>query len=82
MPDSMTTGVLNALNRNRNRGVCKECGFPMPIYPGRYPSSCPGCGTDRDSLPLAVQQGARDAGREPNSGYGVGTDTGGTPFKG
>lgn len=74
----MTTGVLNALNKNRSRTVCPECGFPMPVYPGRYPSACPGCGTNRDQ-PIDVQQGTADAGREPNSGYGVGTDTGGRP---
>ena len=39
----MTPGVLNALNRNRKRDVCNSCGFPLPIYPGRYPSKCPGC---------------------------------------
>ena len=42
----MTKGVLNALHRNRHREVC-ECGFPMPVYPGRYPSKCPLCGKPR-----------------------------------
>lgn len=44
--ETFTTGVLNALNKNRNRTVCTECGFPLPVYPGRYPSKCPGCGAE------------------------------------
>jgi len=44
--EAMTPGVLNALNKNRSRAVC-ACGFPLPVYPGRYPSHCPSCGTDR-----------------------------------
>jgi predicted Zn-ribbon and HTH transcriptional regulator len=45
-PGAMTKGVLNALMRNKNRTVCKKCGFPLPVYPGRYPSKCPGCGDE------------------------------------
>lgn len=26
--------------------VCKECGKTLPIYPGRYPVSCPNCGAE------------------------------------
>ena len=44
--EELTPGVLNALNRNRSRTTCKECGFPLPIYPGRYPSRCPHCETE------------------------------------
>lgn len=46
--EAMTTGVLNALNKNRNRSVCGDCGFPIPVYPGRYPSACPSCGASRE----------------------------------
>ena len=46
--EAMTKGVLNALNRNRNRTTCGDCGFPLPVYPGRYPSACPSCGSARD----------------------------------
>ena len=47
--EGLTTGVLNALNKQRNRTVCRSCGFPVPVYPGRYPTKCPHCDTGRDS---------------------------------
>jgi len=50
---TMSRGVLNALHRNRNVGVC-DCGFALPVYPGRYPSKCPLCGAPRTpSAPAA-----------------------------
>jgi hypothetical protein len=45
--EQFTPGVINALHKNRKRDVC-PCGFPMPVYPGRYPSTCPNCGKSRD----------------------------------
>lgn len=56
--EGMTRGVLNALNKNRSRSVCDQCGFPLPVYPGRYPSVCPSCGADRTP-------GGRDDAEEP-----------------
>jgi len=46
--EAMTPGLLNALSRNKNRTTCPGCGFPMPVYPGRYPSTCPSCGAQRE----------------------------------
>jgi len=43
----MTTGVKNALSRGSVHSMCKECGFPLPRYPGRYPKDCPSCGGER-----------------------------------
>lgn len=56
--EGLTPGVLNALNRNRSRRVCDACGFPLPVYPGRYPSACPHCGTAREPAPEAGAEGA------------------------
>jgi len=43
--EAATPGMLNALNRQKNRTVC-ECGFPVPVYKGRYPKKCPMCQKD------------------------------------
>ena len=42
--ESATKGVINALMKQKSRTVCKDCGFPLPVYPGRYPKDCPNCG--------------------------------------
>lgn len=44
----ITPGLARAISRGPTKDPCRECGFPMPVYPGRYPKSCPGCGTPRD----------------------------------
>lgn len=44
--ESATKGVIKALLKNRSRTVCKSCGFPLPVYPGRYPKNCPNCGAE------------------------------------
>ena len=41
-----TPGVQKAIRRkldNPSR-VCQNCDFPVPKYPGRYPSKCGYCG--------------------------------------
>lgn len=43
---SLTPGLTRALSKQKVRRIC-GCGFPMPIYPGRYPSKCPVCSTPR-----------------------------------
>lgn len=43
LQEQMTSGVLKALSKGKKRTVC-SCGFPIPVYPGRYPSKCPLCG--------------------------------------
>jgi len=58
--EAMTPGVLNALNKNRNRSTCPGCGFPLPIYPGRYPAHCPQCGGDREA-PAETQEPEEDS---------------------
>ncbi len=59
--EAMTPGVLNALNRNRNRSTCTGCGFPLPVYPGRYPSKCPQCSTDRETAVAGQADPAEDS---------------------
>jgi uncharacterized Zn finger protein (UPF0148 family) len=59
--EAMTPGVLNALNKNRNRSVCPSCGFPLPVYPGRYPSHCPQCGGDRVAVETPEQEPEEDS---------------------
>lgn len=51
LAEGMTNGVKKALIRltgDKQRSVCKKCGFVLPKYPGRYPSHCPVCGSKRD----------------------------------
>lgn len=43
----MTNGIKNALSKGCVHSMCKDCGFPLPRYPGRYPKSCPSCGEER-----------------------------------
>lgn len=46
LAEAATPGVINALTRRgAARTTCKECQFPLPVYPGRYPKDCPNCGT-------------------------------------
>lgn len=45
--EAMTPGVLNALLRGKNLGPCNDCGFALPVYPGRYPKNCPHCAKPR-----------------------------------
>lgn len=44
-------GLIRALSRQKTAGEpCGTCSFPMPVYPGRYPKTCPGCGADRPAF--------------------------------
>jgi len=44
-------GLIRALSRQKTAGEpCGTCSFPMPVYPGRYPKTCPGCGADRPTF--------------------------------
>ena len=52
--ESATKGIINALLKNRSRAVCKSCGFPLPVYPGRYPKNCPNCGEPLEGPPRAA----------------------------
>lgn len=54
----LTPGLIRALSKQKVRRLC-ACGFPMPVYPGRYPSKCPICSN------------ARDAEAEPDDGEGT-----------
>jgi len=41
---AMTPGAMKAIAKiAAKRKPCAECGFPLPKYPGRYPSKCPNC---------------------------------------
>lgn len=43
----MTPGMMRAIGKiAANRQPCKDCGFPLPKYPGKYPSKCPNCAAD------------------------------------
>jgi rubrerythrin len=46
LSEAATGGVIRALTRRGpHKTTCKECAYPLPVYPGRYPKSCPNCGT-------------------------------------
>jgi hypothetical protein len=47
LKQGITTGIKNALSRGSVHSMCKDCGFPLPRYPGRYPKTCPSCGEER-----------------------------------
>lgn len=40
--EALTKGMKRAMS-NGAKFQCKECGQPVPRYPGRYPCSCPEC---------------------------------------
>lgn len=43
----MTKGIANALGKMASKNtkyVCGDCGYAVPKYSGRYPTSCPQCG--------------------------------------
>lgn len=44
--DPLTPGLIRALSKTKVLRMC-SCGFPMPVYPGRYPSKCPICSKSR-----------------------------------
>jgi len=41
---AVSQGIINAMLKGPVKVVCAACGFPIPKYPGRYPSNCPSCG--------------------------------------
>lgn len=43
---TLTPGLTRALSQQKVHKMC-DCGFPMPVYPGRYPSKCPLCQSAR-----------------------------------
>lgn len=60
LDETLTQGAAKALARNRHLDVC-ECGFPMPKYPGRYPSKCPMCDAPRDGTTKETPDGESTA---------------------
>ena len=49
---TMTPGMMNALTKV-DSGVmiqCGKCGFKPPKYQGRYPKTCPMCGTEFEGI--------------------------------
>lgn len=50
--EATTPGLRKALSKGRHRVLCanEACGFPMPVYPGRYPKHCPLCNTPREAV--------------------------------
>ncbi len=43
LQEQLTPGLEKILIRNGVKMRCKVCGFPIPIYTGRYPLRCPQC---------------------------------------
>lgn len=41
---TLTPGLANKLQSLGAKITCKECGFKIPAYVGRYPKACPNCG--------------------------------------
>lgn len=47
----MTPGARRAYGKLENGGkVCAACHIIVPRYPGRYPSTCPGCDGELEDL--------------------------------
>jgi len=43
---TVTKGMSKVLSKSpKSNLVCTKCGFQVPRYKGRYPSTCPNCGT-------------------------------------
>lgn len=42
---TITHGMLNAMMPTDIAHSCMKCNLQIPIYPGRYPKSCPNCNT-------------------------------------
>lgn len=49
----VTPGLIRALSKTRTKRACGSCEFPIPVYPGRYPKTCPQCGEPaiEDAMP-------------------------------
>lgn len=45
--ERVTPGLSKVLQKSKHLEPCPGCGFPMPVYPGRYPSKCPVCSMSR-----------------------------------
>lgn len=59
-------GLIRALSRQKTRGEpCASCSFPMPVYPGRYPKTCPGCGAERPAI--EQQRESEEGGHGPRT---------------
>ena len=43
--EGMTRGLHRAYGRLEGRHRCEDCGLVLPKYPGRYPKTCPHCGS-------------------------------------
>lgn len=59
---AVTQGMANA-SRNIAK-QCAECGLKVPLYPGRYPVSCPNCGTAFEPLTMDEAIDLIDAGMD------------------
>lgn len=46
----LSTGLIRAMGRQSVKSSCDGCNFPMPVYPGRYPKTCPFCGSERPAI--------------------------------
>ena len=54
-----TPGLIRAIGKAQTKKSCAACEFPIPVYPGRYPKTCPNCGE-----PAIKDQGATDVGED------------------
>lgn len=46
--EAMTPGLMKRITPEVSRTACGTCGFAVPVYPGRYPKSCPNCEAELD----------------------------------
>lgn len=55
MPN-VTNGMSNVFKNNNSVLHCSSCGLNIPKYPGRYPSSCPECGSPLELISVDDQE--------------------------
>lgn len=56
----VTTGLIRAIGKmTPSKKGCGSCKYPLPIYPGRYPKTCPQCGEPaiQDLMPQGESDG-------------------------
>lgn len=53
----VSPGLMNAIGTHPKQSnvTCGDCKFQFPTYPGRYPQSCPKCGSNNLGAPIAAE---------------------------
>ena len=55
---AFTRGMANiAMKGKELKRICRKCGLGFPKYVGRYPSTCPQCGSEVGPVESTVRGG-------------------------